>query len=168
MPVYSYMETSFISSTTSCLNGQETKLRSISYTWSRISMSFTSFSCSNKVKNPYWSAISAFLQLGHEVTPKFREKNLINMHHLFSTNFEKNNNFRSCFVILHFSSWVQNILNLLITAILEWLESDLTSFALLGNVPFNLLFSNFPWCCTASSDSATNAPRCSRTDKRKF
>ena len=83
-----YMETSFISLIKSCLNGQETRLCSISYTWSRMSMSFSSFSCSNKVKTPYRSAISALLQLGHEVTPKFRENNLLCIT-CFRTNFEK-------------------------------------------------------------------------------
>ena len=160
MPVYSYMETSFISLTTSCLNGQETKLRSISYTWSRMSMSFTSFSCSNIVKSPFRSAISAFSQLGHEVTPKYSAKNLV-CFTCFRTNLKKANNHKSCFLILYFSSWVQNILNLLITVILE---SDLTSVALVGNVLFNLPFTNFPLYCPGFLDSATNARRCSRTD----
>ena len=87
---WTYMETSFISLIKSCLNGEETRLCSI--TWSRMSMSFSSFSCSNKVKTPYRSAISALLQLGHEVTPKFRENNLLCIT-CFRTNFEKNNNY---------------------------------------------------------------------------
>ena len=52
------------------------------------------------------------------------------------------------------SSWAHNILNLLITVILE---SDLTFTALLGNVLFKLPFSNFPLYCTGFSVSTTNA-----------
>ena len=88
------------------------------------------------------------------------EKNLI-CFTCFRTNKKKNNNYKSCFLILYFSSWVQNILNLLITVILE---TDLTSVALVGNVLFKLPFSNFPLYCSGFLDSATNARRCSRTD----
>ena len=124
-----------------------------------MSMSFTSFSCSNIVKSPSRSAISAFSQLGHSHAQVQRKK--FNMRHLFSDKLKKTNNHKSCFLILYFSSWVQNILNLLITVILE---SDLTSVALVGNVLFNLPFSNFPLYCSGFLDSATNARRCSRTD----
>ena len=141
-----YMETSFISLIKSCLNGQETRLCSISYTWSRMSMSFSSFSCSNKVKTPYQSAISALLQLGHEVTPKFRENNLLCIT-CFRTNFEKNNNYEKLLPYFTFLVLVQNILNLLLTDILE---SDLTFVALLGNVLFNLPFSNFRYIALGS------------------
>ena len=141
-----YMETSFISLIKSCLNGQETRLCSISYTWSRMSMSFSSFSCSNKVKTPYRSAISALLQLGHEVTPKFRENNLLCIT-CFRTNFEKNNNYEKLLPYFTFLVLVQNILNLLLTDILE---SDLTFVALLGNVLFNLPFSNFRYIALGS------------------
>ena len=125
------METSFISLTTCCLNGQETKLRSISYSWSRMSMPFTSFSCSNIVKTPICNfRFPAVRTWSH--TQLQRKK--IKMHHLFSDKFWKTTILKSYSLISHFSFWVQNILNLLIMVILE---SDLASVAvLLFNLPF--------------------------------
>ena len=52
------------------------------------------------------------------------------------------------------SSWAHNVLNFLVTVILE---SDLIFVALLGNVLFKLPFPNFPLYCTGFSVSTTNA-----------
>ena len=125
------METSFISLIKSCLNGQEIKFRSISYSWSRMSMSFTSLSCSNIVKTPICNfRFPAVRTWSHTQLPRKK----IKMHHLFSDKFWKTTILKSYFLIWHFSFWVPYILNLLIMVILE---SDLASVAvLLFNLPF--------------------------------
>ena len=131
------METSFNSLIKSCLNCQEITFRSISYSWSRMSTTFTSFSCSNIVKTP----ICNFRFLAARTWSHTQlQRKQIKMHHLFSDKFWKTTILKSCFLILHFSSWVQNILNLLIKVILE---SDLASVAVLGNLRFNLPFFQF-------------------------
>ena len=99
VPVYwSYMETSFVSMIKSCLNGQKSKT---SFDFSFLipnEHAFTSFSCPYKVKTPYRPAISAFLQLGHEVMPNYREKNL-KCTPYFWTNFEKQQLWKAACVI---------------------------------------------------------------------